>query len=199
MAIPIDVPIDVPRRINPEIQDPVSKSVIYHFRTKDKCIDNYGDTLYKFPYSKGTYWTNFKYSCYNPSGQTDNLEFEIVLITTNMYMYSIFPPKNIKQDMWHNTVWALPSIKATEGGIYFKVKCPDNCEINISLLGFTDLYPNVNNYLLKSPLGTYQYVFSKFEYDNGDPETGSIFNVEGEEYIKEIIDKSCKVGLIDGY
>ena len=191
----MNIPIDIPKRINPKIQDPISKSVIYYFPTKDSIIDTDGDILFKFPYSKDTFWTNFKYSYY---GYNEPLEIGIKLITSNGYSYEIAPQIVREQMRWEDTIWPLPSIKTANGGIYLKIKPVTDNELSISLLGFMNLYPSVEHYLLISPIDTYQYVFSKTEYDleNSDLSIGSIHNVEHCNYIHNIINKSCGVRLI---
>ena len=98
----MNIPIDIPRRINPEIQDPISKSVIYSFTTKDSHINNAGHIMYQFPYSKNTYWTNFKYSCYNTvTGQAICLEIGLELEATDQYKYSIQMLEEREDNKWY--------------------------------------------------------------------------------------------------
>lgn len=201
----MDIPTEIPRRINSEFQDYISKSVIYSFNTKDIHQDKEGNILYKFPYSKDTYWTNFKYSCYNTiKNQVESLDLEIILITNDEYTYTVKKSEIFEIKKWYDTEWPIPSIctSGSQAGIYFKVKMPfDNKSIYnvfISLLGFTDLFPNVSNYLLLSLFDTYQFVFSKYE-DDSEFVSGSIYNVEHYDYIREIINKACGIRLINRY
>lgn len=203
-AYKMDIPTEIPRHINPEIQDPISKSVIYTFTTQDICIDNDGNILYKFPYSENTYWTNFKYSCYNiTKNQPEQLEIGIELHTSDGYKYCIKPVEYLEDKKWYDTVWPIPSIYTfgTNASINFKVKPSSDTKsmynIVISLLGFTDLFPKVENYLLLSPLDTYQFVFCNFEGDKNI--NGTIYNVEHYDYICQIINKSCGIRLIKRY
>jgi hypothetical protein len=201
----MDIPINIPRQINPEIQDPISKSVVYSFTTKDSHINNTGYIMYQFPYSKNTYWTNFKYSCYNDiTGQPIPLEIGLELETSDGYTYCVQMLHERQDKVWYNTEWPFPSVKTVgqKAGLYFKIKPPSNevkYTIYISLLGFMDLFPNVENYLLLSTLDTYQLVFSKFEYDDPDLSTGSIYNVEHYDYISDIVKKECGIRLIKRY
>jgi len=199
----MDTPIDI-KRINPDIQDPVSKSVIYSFSTKDGLIDKDGDILYKFPYSKDTFWTNFRYSCYGVNGSFNKqLHIGIILVTSDGYTYTIADKEERVQEKWLDTVWPIPSVKAkNDGAIYFKVK-PIGikdliCEVSIKLLGFMDLFPAVNHYFLLSSFDTYQYEFSKFEEDENHS-CGSIYNVENYDYIRDLINKSCGIRLLSRY
>jgi len=196
----MDIPTDIPTLINPHIQDYISKSVIYTFSTKDFYIDDEKNILYRFPYSKNTYWTNFKYSCFNiTKNQQEHLEIGIELRTSDGYKYTIKSMEDLENKKWYDTVWPIPSIYTvgTEACIDFKIKPPsDNKSIYnvvISLLGFIDLFPNNNTYLLLSPFDTYQFIFSNFE--NG----GSIHNVEHEDYIRDNINTSCIIPMISKY
>jgi hypothetical protein len=201
----MDIPIDIPNKINPKIQDYISKSIIYTFDTKDIYHDSCGNIIYKFPYSKDTYWTNFKYSCYNITNNIHELlDIEIILITSDGYEYSIKKNKQFKDNKWYDTEWPIPSINTNinRTGIYFKIKEPIDSfttyNINISLLGFTDLFPKVTTYLLLSSFDTYQFIFSKFE-ENLENKYGTIYNVEHNDYIREIISTACGIRLINRY
>ncbi len=201
----MDIPTEIPNRINPFVQDYVSKSVIYTFNTKDVCIDKDGSILYRFPYSRDTFWTNFKYSCYNMTTETyERLRFEIILITTDEYEYNIKLLDTYNDKMWYDMDWPIPSVNTlgSIAGVYFKVRPPINSKhiynIVISVLGFTDLFPKSEYYLLHSPLDTYQFILSKFENDPEYP-TGSIYNIEHYDYIREIIPKSYTIYMTKDY
>ena len=194
----MNIPIDIPRRINPEILDPISKSVVYYVSTDDAIIDDDGDILFRFPYSKDTFWTNFKYSYY---GNKELLEIGIKLVTSNGYSYEVAPQIVREKSVWEDTIWPLPSINTENGGIYLKIKhvADIKYKLSISLLGFMDIFPKVDNYLLLSPLDTYQFVFSKVEYNDPDLATGSIYSIEHFNHIHNIINKSYGVQLIKRY
>jgi hypothetical protein len=192
----MDIPVEIPKKINPKIQDYIAKSIIYTFDTKDIYHDKYGNILYRFPYSINTYWTNFKYSCYNiTKSVSELLDLEIILITNDEYEYSVKNDEKFNDKTWYDTEWPIPSINTSESraGIYFKIKpqtdMKSTYKIIISILGFEDLFPKVENYLLLSSLDTYQFVFSRY----------SIYNVEHYDYIREIISKACGIRLIDRY
>lgn len=189
----MNIPTDIIPLINPTIQDPIKQSVIYTFSTKDVNFDKEGNILYRFPYSAKTFWTHFKYRCYNMTMNTDeNIDIELILVTTDGYTYVLKSNVNrFSSNVWYDTEWPIPSIRNVESGIYFRIKpltAKYKYNIVISLLGFTDLFPLSNHYLLVSPLNTYQFEISVF-----DEGVGSIYNVEHEDYIRGIIDKSCKI------
>lgn len=201
----MDIPTEIPNRINPLVQDYVSKSVIYTFDTKDVCFDKDGNILYRFPYSRDTFWTNFKYSCYNiTKEQNEELEFEIIVITTDEYEYTIKSQNKYSDKTWYDMDWVMPSVNTlgSPAGIYFKVKPISDKKsmynIVMSVLGFTELFPKSEYYLLNSPLDTHQFVLSKFE-TNPEYPTGSIYNIEHYDYIREIIPKSHTIYMTKHY
>jgi hypothetical protein len=201
----MDIPTDTAKRINPDIQDPISKSVVYTFSSRDVHYDRNGYAMYKFPYSKDTYWTNFKYACYNiTKNEPAELEMGIELVTSDNYEYCVKMLQSHQNKVWYDTEWPFPSIYTVgeRAGIYFKVKFPsdnDKYSFNIFLLGFMDLFPKVENYILLSTLDTYQTVFSKYEQDDLDGARGNIWNVENYDYIREIMVKACGLRLIKRY
>ncbi len=201
----MEIPTEIPRRINPDIQDPISKSVVYTFSSRDVHYDENGYGMYKFPYSKDTYWTNFKYACYNiTKNEPAELEMGIELVTTDNYKYCVKMLQTHQNKVWYDTEWPFPSIYTVgdHAGVYFKVKFPsdnDQYSFNIFLLGFMDLFPKVENYLLLSTLDTYQFVFAKYEQDDLEGARGIIHNVENYDYIREIIVKACGIRLIKRY
>jgi hypothetical protein len=202
----MNIPTDIPLSINFNFHNPISKSVIYTFTSNDIYLDNENNILYRFPYSKNTYWTNFKYSCYNTTNnQFEELDIGIELRTSDGYKYTIKASEVLKNKEWYNTVWPIPSIYTygTDASIDFKIKpLSDNkstYNIVISLLGFMDLYPNVKNYLLCSSLNTYQFIFNKIEQDDSNNMYGSIYNVEHYDYIRDIINNACIIRLITIY
>jgi hypothetical protein len=200
----MDIPTEIAKRINPDIQDPITKSVVYTFSARDLYYNNDGYAIYKFPYSKDTYWTNFKYTCQNiTKNEFTDLEIGMYFVTSDEYEYVVKMLQTHQNKVWYDTEWAFPSIYTVgrAPGIYFKVKLPkdsDKYQLNISLLGFMDLFPKVENYLLLSSLDTYQTVFSKYELDD-NPVRGEIWNVENYCYIREIITKACGIRLIKRY
>jgi hypothetical protein len=189
-------PIEIPLKVNPSFNDPLSKSVIYTFPESSKSDDTEGNILLRFPYSHNTYWTNFNYHCF---GFNDNIIVEIILITEDGYMYSILPITERAPRVWHDINWALPSIKTGEySGLYLRVKANvDTLKcFRFNLLGFMDLYPDVENYLLITPLKSYQFIFSKYRDAENNNEVGTIYNVEHTDYIRSVIDSAYKIHCI---
>jgi hypothetical protein len=203
----MDICTDVALSINPTM-DARHNSVVYTFNNNERIIRMNGDIMYKFPYSKGTWWTNFKYCVYPISNQ--QLIISIILITDEGYSYIISRESFIEQNKWTDTVWPLLSVnmsgnmninKSHNSGLYFKIKPlkgDEDIQISIKLLGFRNLFPKSENYILISPIKTYQFVFTEFENEDGTT-SGTMYNIEHIDYIRDIINKSFIVYLIDDY
>jgi hypothetical protein len=197
---------DIIKCINPDIQDPISKSVEYTFNSTDIHFDKDDNLIYRFPYSKDTYWTHFRYTCYNTANNNlEDLEISLELSTTDNYQYEIIKMQQLKSKKDYDTIWPIPSVYTfgTNASIYFKVKQPSDqssiYRIIITLIGYLDLFPKVENYLLLSPRDMYQFIFCKDEEDNNSKSQGSIWNVEHYDYICNIINKACEIRLIKQY
>ena len=188
-------PIDIPLKINPSFESPLSKSAIYTFPESSRSVDTDGNILLKFPYSRNLFWTNFNYHCF---GFKDTIIVEIILITEDGYTYSISPIIEREPRVWYDTNWVLPSINTGENsGLYLRVKASaDTLKFfRFNLLGFMDLCPDVENYILMTSLKSYQFIFSKYQ-DENNKEVGTIYNVEHTDYIRTVIDSAYKIHCI---
>jgi hypothetical protein len=173
----MNIPLDI---INHNIPN---KTITYGL-PEDSYIYNNGILLYKLPYINDIYWTHFKYT----QDQSINLEIELVLFTFDGYEYTITSADIRQQEKWYDTNWPIPPINTEKHtGIYLKIKS-SNIKINITLFGIKEFYPSVENYIFVSHPNKYHYVFAKHEEN-----TGSIYAVENYDYIRDIINKSCKV------
>lgn len=194
----MDFPIDIPLHINPHIQDPIAHSVVYSFQNEDALEDARGYLVYKLPYSPNTFWTNFKYSYYG----VDNpqIEIGIELDTSNDYNYNISYTQPREARVWHDTVWPIPSLNnpLNNGSVYIKVRTDSafqRTNFRLFLLGFTDLFPQVDHYLLLSASDLYQYVF----HMNREDGYGTVFNVENFAYVQDFVDGAFGIRLIRRY
>lgn len=172
---------------------------IYEFTNKDIILNYDGTILLHFPYLKNTFWTHFEYS------NTTNLKIKLLLVTSDRYEYEILPEKEIKEDTWYDTKWPFPSLNTQKDhcGIYLQIYMSlDSFNTNrpsIKLLGFRDLFPDVENYLLISSLNTYQFIISNYEGEELEKTSSSIFNIENFTYIKDILPKSVSINLLSYY
>jgi hypothetical protein len=200
------LPTDIPASINPHMQDPLQHSVVYTFPNEDIFHAQGGAYLYKLPYSRNTFWTNFKFNLYGINNA--ELEIGIELVTSDGFSYDIAIPEPKRAQIWHDTVWPLPSLNSghNDGAIYIRVR-PSSAvpfqlhNFRLQLLGFMDLFPRSQNYLLLTERYTYQFVFYMNE-DNQEghqPAAGRIYNVENLVYIEDIVNNAQGIRLISQY
>jgi hypothetical protein len=191
------IPTDIPGRINPALEQPISKSIVYTFQNEDALTAHDGSLLFKVPYSKNTFWTNFKYAVPGDEQLTIGLE----LYTSDEYIYNIIPPTQCNPRSWHDTHWPLPSTNSqvNSGVIYIRVYSNSNYNLrhhlNLQILGFMDLFPVESNYILLTQNDTYQFVF----YMNNGEGNATIYNVENQNYVHNIIHNSQGIRLISRY
>lgn len=198
----MDIPIEIASSIRKDWHNPISQSTVYSFSAKDYLVDDDGSMLFRFPFSNNTFWTQFKYSCVDTFGfPIDDLDISVFLMTSDEYRYTISPTITRVQKEWYTLEWPIPSINTdSKSGVFIKIKPFDSSKkhfINIHLLGFQELFPTVENYILLTNNDSYQFIFSQFK--NGDYYSGSIFNVEHYDYIKESIPGSQLIRLTHIY
>jgi hypothetical protein len=163
----VNIPITSASKINPYLENPYSHSVIYTFSHDKGILDDDGNIIFKFPYSKNTFWTNFKYSVTTGIGPlNEQLDIGLKFITTDEDAYEIISQTKTLQTVWQDTEWSLPSIEHQDGGgIYFVVKPPKDInlryEIKITLLGFIGLFPEAGYYVLLTKYDVPEFIFSE--------------------------------------
>jgi hypothetical protein len=149
------IPLQIPRKIKPQLADPIKHSVIYSFSDHDMVDRNNDYLLYMFPHSECTYWTNFKFSQY----VTNEVWIEVILIDKTGEKQTI--GAEAVQKRWHPLYWAMPSIKSVDrSGYYLKVHHEPGItpQMVITLLGFIEIYPIMPTYLLLDEEDQCQFV-----------------------------------------
>jgi hypothetical protein len=183
-----EIPIEHVIRMNPSIEDPIKVSEIYIGQTSDFVSDDDGTPLFKIPFSPGTFWTHFKYSCKDMQGfPSDDLEIQVILVTSDNYRYNIGGSRNREQNEWQKFSWAFPSLYTPNSGIYLKIKeMPKKRHfLDIKILGFKEIFPHSPTYLLENEVP--EYMFSKNH--NND----TIYKVEHQDYINSLEAISIKL------
>lgn len=207
----MNIPTNIPRRINKSVNNVESLSVVYIPQEDKHIYEDDGSILIRFPYSKNTFWTNFKYSCLNQNNI--KLKTELIIKTSNDHMYTVLTINETEQNQWHDTKWAIPSVNTIDhdAGIYLKLyNCRDlpKYTIRISILGFLHIYPDVIQYFLLSQQNTYLFIFNtcvkdesiaiKRERERERKRNGSIYSIEQTEHMYTS-HNSYGIRLIDSY
>ena len=165
------IPVHIPYKIRPEMNDPARQSVIYTFTPNDMVEYNHEYMLYRIAHSPCTYWTNFHFNKLN--------KIELIIITKEGTSKSITIQN--RPNEWHNTFWPLPSIDTNDqSGYYFKIYEryePGVINIIITMLGFIDLFPTSPVYQLVNSDQACQFIIIKEDptsYEKNKKERGSI-------------------------
>jgi hypothetical protein len=173
----MDIPTHVFENLNESNQDPKANSILCTFESNLNNSKEYH--IYKLPYHKDVFWTNYRIECEEP------YYIETNLITSNNFTYTLHKEQN-EPNKWYTLYWSLPSTSVTDGGIYLEIHGPK--EIKITLLGFHNLFPTNYYYILTSKDGTHQFVFSQISSSVFEEESNAmIYNVENADYIMDII------------
>jgi len=200
----MDIPTDIPKRINPNWLNPVSKSIVYTPRALEYTANSNQDIIIKFRYSKDTFWTNFKVTTIGQAPRM--LPVSIVIVTDDGEEY-VISDENRYSNQWYDTVWPIPSVKTDNenAGVYLRIHNTDtivnyNYSIRVTIVGFMDLFPKYSKYMLLSNRDTYEFAFLKYE-DEGDPidnRQGSIYHIDEYNYRGDMMDV-CGIRLINRY
>jgi hypothetical protein len=172
----MEIPTDVINRICPNIEDPVSKSVVYKFNLNQPHTispisihdvagieDNMEELRIKLPYSQNTFWTQFNLSYLSENeqhqrGETSELSYTVKIITDENYMFNLnntdlYP---IYQKTWMTLNWPFPAIKYNNSGVYISIVARKGfferqrqlMSFVVNILGFTDIFPKSPHYIL---------------------------------------------------
>ncbi len=154
-------------------------------------VDFNGNYIFTIPYEENVFWTHYKFSFEDK--KTHEIESEIVLHTFNDFQYRFKQLSLNPSEKWVSTGWPIPPIK-TENQSKIELILYSHAPITVQLVGFKQLFPKTQNYILHTQTNKPQFVFSY--HDN---ESGVMYNVENEYGIHDILDKSINVYPIDKY
>jgi hypothetical protein len=196
----MNTPIEIASRINPSfIKCESNENVVIHEFSPTIC-HNDSELVIPFPYKKNTYWTHFQYT-----SDKEDFEICIVFVTSDFSIYEIDLSKHpLKQNVWHDTLWPLPSIntKGTLAKVYIKIRPLFRdylYDFKLQIIGFQNLFPDVRHYLLVTRRNECQFVFSNFEDNDPQYPQGAIHNYENDDYIRDLAKDACTIKLIKKY
>jgi hypothetical protein len=148
----MDIPTRIAAAIDPDHDEYVARSVVYTFNKLSAYEVTDTHCIFRFPYSANTFWTNYKYVLHSSEKSSLNhLKIGIKVKLQNGEKYTISPSDELEPSRWYSIAhWVIPSVQPNNDNyMYFKVSnTPD--EFRISLLGFTDLFPETPSYTLLS-------------------------------------------------
>lgn len=130
-----------------------NKSVKYSL-TRNNIVERTSEYItYRFPYSKNTFWTNFRLAHFGQNGmQKKTPSVEIIIITVDGTEYTT-QSYNDSVPKWNTISNPIPSMEYDEDGIrmgvYFRVHLSEKEDIHnmpFHLIGFIDLFPSTPYY-----------------------------------------------------
>lgn len=144
------VPYDFAKKANPALTDILKSGVRYTFSPSDIYQQTDQMTLYRVPYSDKTFWTHYKCDI---NGALASLFSVEVLLIDQLDSRAIL---NHEHEMtgyeWFPLTWPLPSLSTPkEKGLFIRITHkvdPGTYQLCLSIIGFTNLFPNYPSYLL---------------------------------------------------
>lgn len=161
-AVPMEIPTHVAQQINPDMENPVGVSCVYTFNDDFYLNeDDTNDTLtrkFEFPYSRSTYWTQFRYAWNNNHRP---LDVDLYVVDDNGSVHVSFLGRK-GQNMWHDLPFPIPSVRFSSENckIYLKIRTSiphintNHVHIRVKLLGFQNLIRNHHEELVYSVMNT---------------------------------------------
>lgn len=205
----MEIPTELALTVNPTLQDPLSKSIVYTFTMNqtDKYMLTFDhDTINQeyltvlFPYSKDTFWIQIRAAYFTESNNDYNLCYMLQITYDNGQVYYVTPELNLHKSTWQPLKFPVPSIKAEVADAKLLIKAPNGFFTNhkntfrLFFLGFEGLYP-------KSP--KYTYVTSRnnnpnpwdttFVFDYTNPNTDSVYTIN----YADLDNSHCQLRSID--
>lgn len=127
-----------------------SSQILYTFPSKDEKWSTQEVDAYRFPYSPGTFWVNFRVSRFQENGilRTDSVRLRLVVRTTSKETVEILPWK-IYFNSWYSLRWPLPSLPYADGvGIWLEIEHQESSRCQVEIQGFDGVYPRADRYVV---------------------------------------------------
>lgn len=124
--------------------------VLYLFPWRDEQRSTEEIDAYRFPYSPGTFWVNFRVSRFQDNGilRTDGVRLRLVVRTATEETVEILPWKVYYPPSWYSLRWPLPSLPYVEGvGIWLEMERQESSRNQIEIQGFDGAYPRTDRYV----------------------------------------------------
>jgi hypothetical protein len=124
--------------------------ILYTFPWRDEQRSTEEVDAYRFPYSPGTFWVNFRVSRFQENGilRTDGVRLRLVVRTASNEVVEILPWKVYYPPSWYSMRWPLPSLPYVEGvGIWLEMEHQESPRNQVDLQGFDGAYPKADRYV----------------------------------------------------
>lgn len=124
--------------------------VLYVFPWRDEQQSTAEVDAYRFPYSPGTFWVNFRVSRFQENGilRTDGVRLRLVVRTATGDSITIVPWRVYYSPSWYSLRWPLPSLPYADGvGIWLEMEHQESPRHQVEIQGFDGAYPKADRYV----------------------------------------------------
>lgn len=127
------------------------KQVRYTFPWRDESYSSQEVDAYRFPYSPGTFWMNFRMGCFQENGvlRVDGTRVRVIVRTAAAEVIEVLPWRLYRTAGWYSLRWPLPSLPFAEGvGIWLETEHQESSRGMVEIQGFDGAYPLADRYVL---------------------------------------------------
>lgn len=142
---------------------PWKANVEYHFPSRDETRSTSDVSAYRFPFSAGTFWINFRVSTFYENGvlRTELLRMRVVVRTADGATHDLISWRAYPPHQWWSTRWPIPSLPCAEGmGVWLEVAGLEVGEqVKVELQGFEGMYEVSSHYVLVDEEDRHRFLF----------------------------------------
>jgi hypothetical protein len=170
---------------------PWGTRIHYTFQEEDKEHSTEEVYAYRLPYSKQTFWTDFRVCAFQANGMIlpDPIRVQIVVQTADGSRSTLLPWCSCSPQRWASTRWAIPSLffpLSAPSAVWFEIMTNQTKEVRLELQGFQAWYPESDRYFLVDEQDKRQFLFQQERavvVSPAQPSTGSIHEIYHEEQV----------------
>lgn len=137
---------------------------LYTFHGHDEIHSTAEIDTYRFPYSPGTFWVNFRVRRSQGNGIlcTERIRIRLVVRTAAEDVIELLPWRMYHPPSWYSTRWPLPSLPFSNSvGIWLEVEHQEQGVNHVELQGFDGLSPRSNKYVLVDEEDRHRLLFQQ--------------------------------------
>lgn len=128
-----------------------SGKIQYQFPGREEEYSTSEVCAYRFPFSKGTFWTTFRVGVFGQNGSlhTEPVCARLVVRTADGRVHDLISWRRYPPHKWWSTRWPIPSLLCSESvGVWLEVKTDGKGSMRIEIQGFEGMYEGSAHYIL---------------------------------------------------
>lgn len=144
---------------------PWSGKIHYQFPSRDEERSTSEVNAYRFPFSAGTFWINFRVGAFHKNGvlRTQPLQMRLMVCTADGSTHDLISWRSYLPNQWWATRWPIPSFPCAEGmGVWLEVirtGVEEGLEVKVELQGFEGMYEGSSHYILVDEEDRHRFLF----------------------------------------